>query len=100
MDHPDEQLPHPETYSKAAEVSNFTAAKVAWENGKFVSAENEFWLSDETSELETLQKAIAARFVAKGALFPDLLLIDGGRSQLQAAIKEKRELFFRGEGHK
>jgi excinuclease ABC subunit C len=73
----------------AAHISgtDFTAAKTAWENGRFVTNENEFWLSDEASELESLQKAISERFSSSKQAFPDLLLIDGGKSQMQAALK-------------
>jgi excinuclease ABC subunit C len=73
----------------AAHISgtDFTAAKSVWENGKFAAEENEFWLLDEASELESLQKAIGERFSPSKFSFPDLLLIDGGKSQLQAALK-------------
>lgn len=67
---------------------DFTAAKAVWKNGKFLTHENEFWLLDETSELESLEKALGERFFRSNEqAFPDLLLIDGGKSQLQAALK-------------
>lgn len=67
--------------------SDFTAAKAVWENGKLVIQENEFWLSDERSELDSLRHAIGERFQLNRFTHPDLLLIDGGKSQLQAAVK-------------
>lgn len=66
--------------------TNPVGANAVWENGKFVAAEYKFWFFDETSELETLQNSIAARF-ASGKNQPDLLLIDGGNSQLKATLK-------------
>lgn len=73
----------------AAHISgtDFTAAKTVWRKGKFEISENEFWLSDEKSEIAVLQKAVAGRFAAKKNSFLDLLLIDGGKSQMQAVLK-------------
>lgn len=73
----------------AAHISgaDFTAAKVAWKNGVFVTNENEFWMLDEASEIESLEKAIGKRFNSNERDAPDLLLIDGGTSQIRAAIK-------------
>lgn len=65
---------------------DFTAAKSVWENGKFVTSENEFWLLDEESEHKSLESAIEQRFTSKVYSLPDVLLIDGGKSQLQAAL--------------
>ena len=66
--------------------TNPVGANAVWESGKFIAAEYRFWFFDETSELETLQKSIFARF-SENKNAPDLLLIDGGSSQLNAAIK-------------
>jgi excinuclease ABC subunit C len=66
---------------------DFVAAKSVWENGKFAGKEYEFWFSGEKSELESLRKFIEKCFIEKKEKFPDLLLIDGGRSHLQAALK-------------
>jgi excinuclease ABC subunit C len=68
--------------------SDLTAAKSVWENGRFLGKEYSFWLSCENSELETLRRFIEFRFNAPAAEnFPDLILIDGGRAHLQAALK-------------
>lgn len=71
-------------------ASDFVAAKSVWENGKFLGKEYEFWFSDEESELETLRKFIEYRFSQNSMNFPDLILIDGGRSHLQAALKGRQ----------
>lgn len=66
------------------------AAKAVWENGEFRGKEYRFRFSDETSELETLQKFIEWRFCRRDegvSGFPDLVLIDGGRAHLRAALK-------------
>ena len=66
--------------------TNPVGANAVWENGKFAADKYKFWFSDETSELETLQNSIFARF-SDDKNFPDLVLIDGGSSQLNAALK-------------
>jgi excinuclease ABC subunit C len=67
--------------------SDFTAAKSVWENGKFLAGEYAFRLAGETSELETMRKFIEFRFARGAENIPALVLIDGGRSHLQAALK-------------
>lgn len=73
--------------------SDFTAAKAVWKNGRFAGKDYEFWFSDEASELETMRKFIEFRFsrpeISENAAenVPDLVLIDGGRAHLQAALK-------------
>jgi excinuclease ABC subunit C len=66
---------------------DFVAAKTVWENGKFIGKDDEFWFSDEVSELETLRKFIEFRFLQDAKTFPDVILIDGGKSHLQAALQ-------------
>lgn len=81
--------------------SDFAAAKAVWRRGKFRGREYEFWFSDEASELETIRKFIEWSFAPErrhpdgktgsrqddGVPLPDLILIDGGKSHLQAALK-------------
>ena len=67
--------------------SDFTAAKAVWENGKFLGKEYAFWLSNEASELETMRKFVEFSFARGAENFPALVLIDGGRAHLQAALK-------------
>lgn len=66
--------------------TNPVGANAVWENGKFIASEYKFWFFDETSELETLQNSVSARF-SNEKNQPDLLLIDGGNSQLKATLK-------------
>lgn len=66
--------------------TDFVGAKSVWTAGKFGAAENEFWFLDVKNELEALAKTIENRFIKEENL-PDLILIDGGKSQLQAALK-------------
>ena len=66
---------------------DFVAAKSVWKNGKFLGKEYSFWFSDEAGELETLRKFVEFRFAQTAADFPELVLIDGGRAHLQAALK-------------
>jgi excinuclease ABC subunit C len=72
--------------------SDLTAAKSVWENGKFLAKEYAFWLSNENSELETLRKFVEFRFAQKASEFPALVLIDGGRAHLRAALKALENL--------
>lgn len=67
--------------------TNPVGANAVWENGKFIASEYKFWFFDERSELETLQNSVAARFSKGEKILPDLLLIDGGNSQLNVALK-------------
>ena len=77
----------------AAHISgtDSVAAKTVWRDGKFLIDEYEFWFSDAASEPETLEKAIRKRVERKNDL-PDLILIDGGKSQLNAALKAVENL--------
>jgi excinuclease ABC subunit C len=70
--------------------TDFVGAKSVWERGKFVAEEYEFWLLDERNEPGALAKTVANRFLNRAKL-PDLILIDGGKSQLQAALKQVRQ---------
>ncbi|MEO6588459.1 MAG: hypothetical protein ABIP06_03935 [Pyrinomonadaceae bacterium] len=70
--------------------ANPVGANAVWENGKFAADEYRFWFFDKTSELETLEKSISARFsnFSNNKIdAPDVVLIDGGNSQLNAALK-------------
>lgn len=71
--------------------TGFVAGKSVWESGKFLVNEYEFWFLDEKSELKALEKGIAQRFRDEKKL-PDLILIDGGKSQLNAALKAVENL--------
>ncbi|MCA1590464.1 MAG: hypothetical protein LC734_08765 [Acidobacteria bacterium] len=63
----------------------FAAAVAVWQNGGLVREQFDYVQSEQSSELQTLA-AFAAEKLAK-AETPQLVLIDGGRSQLQAVLK-------------
>jgi excinuclease ABC subunit C len=66
---------------------DFVAARSVWEDGKFLGREYEFSFSDEGSELDALRRFVAERFAAADDKTPDLVLVDGGKSHLLAALK-------------
>lgn len=66
--------------------TNQVAAAIAWENGKSVSNEAEYSLSGSDSELETLSEFVNQRYRMTSSDTPELLIIDGGRPQLNAAL--------------
>jgi len=74
--------------------TNFVAAKAVWENGKFSVGEYEYWFLDEKNELKMLEKGIEKSFEANNRL-PDLVLIDGGKPQLNAALKAIEKMVVR-----
>lgn len=74
---------------------DFVAAQAVWAKGKFLGKDYKFWFSDEESELETLRKFIEFRFSRDSKTFPDLVLIDGGGSHLQTALKGLENLLQR-----
>ncbi len=71
--------------------SDFVGAKSVWENGRFLAEEYEFWFSDKKNEPEALADSVGRRFLTKVKL-PDLILIDGGRAQLQAVLRNVERL--------
>lgn len=69
---------------------NVVTAKVVWENGKFLADQNEVWQFDDLSEPQAITEAIRQRFDPSSndtENFPDLVLIDGGKTQINAALK-------------
>ena len=75
----------------AAHISatGFAAGVSVWQNGNELPDEYEHWLSDRGSELETLHAFVADRAERTA---PDLVVIDGGPSQLKAAVAAVGEL--------
>ncbi len=65
---------------------NVVTAKVVWEEGKFLNNQNEVWQFEDSSEPQAITDAIKMRFTGAKNL-PDLVLIDGGKTQINAAIK-------------
>ncbi len=64
---------------------NFIAAGIVWENGEIKPEKTRLYAVDEQNELSAMANSVAQRFTQKP--FPDLLLIDGGISQLRAAAE-------------
>lgn len=61
------------------------AAMSVWQDGKFLNAEYIARLSERSSELDTLRDFIAYRFLEGKSKRPDLIIVDGGRSHVNAA---------------
>ena len=81
-----DHLPHRIEAFDVAHISatGFAAGVSVWEDGTELPAEYEHWLSDRTSELDTLRAFVAKRLLQSQA---DLILVDGGASQLKASIE-------------
>lgn len=67
--------------------SGLVAAMSVWQNGEFLTAEYEHGFSDQQSELATLSEFIAQRFAAPDNPLPNLVVVDGGKSHLNAALE-------------
>ena len=67
-----------------AHISNqdFVAASVVWTNGEIKPENTRLYANDEQNEIGAMANAVAERLAEKP--FPDLLVIDGGISQLRA----------------
>lgn len=87
-----ERPPHRIESFDVAHISatGFAAAVAVWEDGKELPSEYEHWVSDQTSELDTLRAFVAKRR-SNGA--QDLVLVDGGASHLKAAMDAAGETF-------
>jgi Nuclease subunit of the excinuclease complex len=85
------RIPRRITAIDVAHISgtNQVAAAIVWANGKNISNAAEYYLSDSSSELETLGEFVKVWSVRRSPETAELLLIDGGRSQLNAALAQK-----------
>ena len=63
---------------------SFVAASAVWANGRFRSEEYRFHISEKTRELEAMSDAVMLRLADPMKPPPDLILIDGGKIQLNA----------------
>ncbi|HEX3101099.1 MAG TPA: hypothetical protein VHQ01_04885, partial [Pyrinomonadaceae bacterium] len=63
---------------------SFVAASAVWEIGRFISEEYEFHISDKQTELAALADAVKKRLNRTDRLHPDIVLLDGGKSQINA----------------
>ncbi len=67
--------------------TGFVSAAAVWRSGTFLSAEYNFLVSAEKSELATLVEGVRVRLTEVERPKPDLILLDGGRPQLNAVMK-------------
>jgi excinuclease ABC subunit C len=68
--------------------TGFVAAWSVWENGRYLSADYGFVISGENSELAVLADSVERRLNGPDRTRPDLILLDGGKSQLNAVLKK------------
>lgn len=70
-----------------AHLSNqdFIAANSVWETGKLRREKADYWKTDAANEPEAMAQAVKKRIAQKNT--PDLILIDGGKGQLNAVLK-------------
>jgi excinuclease ABC subunit C len=66
--------------------TGFVAASAVWDNGRFLSADYEFEISKENSELSALASYVESHVLASSRP-PDLVLLDGGKPQMNAVLK-------------
>lgn len=72
-------------------ATGFAAAVSVWSDGNYRPNEYGHWLADQSSELQTL-RAFIDRRLSQSIAIPDLILIDGGRSHVSAAISAIAQL--------
>ena len=65
-----------------------TAGMAVWQNGRLRSEDYRQHLSEETAEISTLRKFIAERFRNEADELPGLVMIDGGKAHVNAAVSE------------
>ncbi len=70
---------------------SFVAASAVWESGRFLSEEYEFQISDKQGELASLADAVQHRLIQPGRVQPDIVLLDGGKTQMSAVLNELRK---------
>lgn len=73
----------------AAHISGtgFVAASAVWQDGHFLSHDYTFLISEEKSELAVLADGVRSRLAGDPTKFPDLIMLDGGKPQMNAVIK-------------
>ena len=71
---------------------SFASASSLWEDGKFVPEKYSFAPSNETSEPNVMAEAVRRRLMDSSDSRPDIILLDGGRSQLNACLKALKDV--------
>jgi excinuclease ABC subunit C len=72
-------------------ATGFVAAWSVWEKGRYLSADYGFVISGEESELSVLADSVERRLNDPVGRLPDLIVLDGGKSQLNAVLKKLGE---------
>lgn len=67
--------------------TGMTSANSVWINGRFITTEYSFEISGLKSELLTLVQAVRFRLDNADKPPPDLILLDGGKNQLNAVLR-------------
>ncbi|MEP6946713.1 MAG: hypothetical protein ABJA02_12410 [Acidobacteriota bacterium] len=67
--------------------TSFVAASSVWENGDFVPEEYEFHISPESSETSAMAHAVHERLSQLHRPPPDILLLDGGKAQINTTLR-------------
>ncbi|MFL6375034.1 MAG: hypothetical protein ACJ73D_10230 [Pyrinomonadaceae bacterium] len=88
-------LPKPPLRIESFDVAHisgtgFVAASAVWDNGRFLSADYEFEISEEKSELAALAAYVESHVLASSRP-PDLVLLDGGKPQMNAVLKQLKD---------
>ncbi len=72
--------------------TGFVAAWSVWNKGRFMSVDYRFVISEETSELAALADAVEKRLDDTSRPLPDLIVLDGGKSQLNAVLTKLKDV--------
>jgi excinuclease ABC subunit C len=72
--------------------SGFVGASSVWIDGHFVGSEYRFHLSEQTSELGAMKETVSLRLSDSERPTPELIIADGGKPQLSAAIEAVNSL--------
>lgn len=72
--------------------TDFVAASAVWEDGHFISEEYQFQISDLKSEISALADAVYRSLIEPKSKRPDLILLDGGKGQLNGVLKALTDL--------
>jgi excinuclease ABC subunit C len=68
-------------------ATGFVAASSVWENGRYLSADYQFIISGQNSELDALADAVVRTVLDAERKKPDLILVDGGKNHLNKVRK-------------
>jgi len=72
--------------------TGFVAASSVWDDGHFVSLEYSFHIAAATTELGSLAEGVVRRLHGENVRRADLILLDGGKPQLNAVLKAVTEI--------